>query len=165
MVLEKWCPPVACHPEQAVAKWNRRKRNRAGEWVVEEARLDVSFPWHATRTHVDVAFATAATTETGRTLRDRAQVDGSAAQEKVHLKMGRYPPDSNPGEVLVPFVVEALGRPSDEAVAFLRAVAPTEPRRRAVVLGQAWRDISIITQTRLAELYLSAERPRAPRAA
>ena len=64
---------------------------------------------------------------------------------------------------MVPFVIEALGRPSEDAVAFLRSLAPTEPRQRALVLTEVWRRISLITQRRLAELYLSAERPRPPR--
>jgi hypothetical protein len=81
----------------------------------------------------------------------------------VSDKYTRYPPDKNPGEAMVPFIFEALGRPSIEAMAFLRSLAPTDPSRRAVVLGKAWREISIIIQTRLAELYLSAERPRPPR--
>ena len=65
----------------------------------------------------------------------------------------------------MPFVVEALGRPSADAAAFLRAVArasgPREPR--AAVLDRAWRRLSVLVQTRLAETLLAAELPRAPR--
>ena len=96
-------------------------------------------------------------------LAERAREDGRAALRKVQEKLQTYPGHKNPGESLVPFVFEALGRPSDDAVAFLRALAPTEPRARALVLRRAWREISMIIQTRLAELYLSAELPRLPR--
>ena len=63
----------------------------------------------------------------------------------------------------MPFVIEALGRPSTEAVALLRALASSDPIERSTQLSEAWREVSVITQTRLAELYLSAERPRPPR--
>jgi hypothetical protein len=116
------------------------------------------------RTHADVAVTSVATIDARGDVRAaRAREDGHAAKAKVLEKLRTYPPENNPGEVLVPFVFEALGRPSDEAIAFFRAIAPTDPRVRSVVLGQAWRQVSIIIQTRLAELYLSAESPRPPR--
>ena len=113
---------------------------------------------------MDVAVTTAATISgEGEVIAARAQKDGVAAHAKVLDKLRTYPPEKNPGETLVAFVIEALGRPSDEAVAFLRALAPTEPRHRAVWLSRAWQRVSCIVQTRLAEMYLSAERPRPPR--
>ncbi len=64
---------------------------------------------------------------------------------------------------MVPFIIESLGRPSREAVAFLRAVAPADPAKRASVLAEAWQSISINTQTRLAELLISAELAQPPK--
>jgi hypothetical protein len=130
------------------------------------AQLDVSCTVHAQRTHVDLAFTTALSEKArhdGRERAARANDDGRAASQSVRDKRARYPPGDNPGEALVPFVLEALGRPSPEAAAFLRAVAPVDRAQRAVVLARAWQALSIITQTRLAELYISAERPRPPR--
>ena len=144
-------------PETLVPAWNYIKD---GQEV--QARLDLSFPWNGFRTYVDVAYATAATDSADRRAA-RAAEAGLAAQEKVGKKMQTYPPEKNPGAQLVPFVIEALGRPSDEVRAFLQALAPTNPAERAVVLSSAWQQISLITQTRLAELYLSAERTRLPR--
>jgi len=151
--------------EQVVPKWNYRKKPTVEhpEGKLVEAQLDVSFPWYGVRTHVDVAITTAATSARGDVLSARAREDGHAARAKVIDKLRTYPPDKNPGETLVPFVFEALGRPSEEAVAFLRALAPTDPRHRAVWLSRAWTQASNIIQTRLAELYLSAELPRPPR--
>jgi hypothetical protein len=90
----------------------------------------------------------------------RAVEDGRAASCYVKEKRQRYPPQDNPGEALVPFIIEALGRPSLEAAAFLRSVAPVDPSKRPSVLAAAWQAISILTQTRLAELLISAEYSR-----
>ena len=78
----------------------------------------------------------------------------------VTEKRRRYPPQANPGEGLVPFIFEALGRPSREAGAFLRALAPVDLSKRSNMLAETWQSISIITQTRLAEILISAENPR-----
>ena len=61
------------------------------------------------------------------------------------------------------FIIEAFGRPSIEAIAFLRSVAPTNLAERTQVLSAAWQTISCLTQMRLAELYLSAEQARSLR--
>jgi len=144
-------------PEVPVPAWNYIKDNRE-----VEARLDLSFPWSGVRTYIDVAYTNAASDCPTRRSK-RAEADGIAAIEKVGKKLSTYPPEKNPDAQLVPFVIEALGRPSAEAVAFLRAIVPTEASERSVLLSQAWRQISIISQTRLAELYLSAERTRLSR--
>ena len=60
----------------------------------------------------------------------------------------------------MPFIFETLGRPSREAGTFLRALAPAEQSKRSSMLAEAWQSISIITQTRLAEILISAENPR-----
>ena len=61
-----------------------------------------------------------------------------------------------PGPDLVPFAVEALGRPGRDAVAFLRSLAPPDPETRSVVLGAAWQALSVALQVGNAELLLSA---------
>jgi len=150
--------------EQFVPAWNKRRKptpeHPEGKLVL--AKLDVSCMVNARRTHVDVAIPSAATLSPGTERTARAAEDGRAAAQMVRDKRERYPPDKNPGEGLVAFVVESLGRPSAEAAAFLRALAPTDPAQRAVVLRAAWQALSIIIQTRLAELHISAERPRLP---
>ena len=63
----------------------------------------------------------------------------------------------NPTEDLVPFILESFGRPSTRAVNFLRQFAPTEPGARSRELRRAYRELSCLTQLRLAELLRSAE--------
>ena len=58
---------------------------------------------------------------------------------------------------MVPFVVEALGRLSPEAHGLLAAVAPTDKKVRSQVLRTAKQILSVLVQTGLAELLLSAE--------
>ena len=68
-----------------------------------------------------------------------------------------YRPEDNPTEDLVPFILESFGRPSNRAVNFLRQFAPTEPGARSRELRRAYRELSGLTQLRLAELLRSAE--------
>ena len=74
------------------------------------------------------------------------------------------PPAKNPGEGLVPFVLEALGRPSPEAEAFLRAMAPGTPGdpQRAEALRLARQYLSVTLQSRNAELLLAAPLTKLP---
>ena len=69
-------------------------------------------------------------------------------------KRERYPP--GPGD-LAPLVFETGGRPSDEAVAFLRGYGfGLPPAKRADVLSTAWRQLSRTLQIGNAEMVLSA---------
>jgi hypothetical protein len=149
--------------EQVVEAWNRYEAPSAEypEGRTFLAKLDVSGFVGGRRTHIDVGYRTVATDGTEERFH-RAREDGRAASQYVLEKRRRYPPKDNPGEALVPFILEALGRPSPEAVTFLRGRAPTDPAKRASVLAAAWQSISILTQTRLAELLISAERARPP---
>ena len=61
-----------------------------------------------------------------------------------------------PGPDLVPFAVEALGRPGKGAVAFLRSLAPADPELRSAALGSSWQALSATLQVENAELLLSA---------
>ena len=63
----------------------------------------------------------------------------------------------DPHAELTPFVVEARGRLGTEVLSFLKQHAPAEESLRSVVLATALREISIVTQTGLARLLLSAE--------
>ena len=56
----------------------------------------------------------------------------------------------------MPFAVEALGRPGEDAVQLLRSVAPPEPSERSRVLGAAWQELSVALQMANAELLLAA---------
>ena len=105
---------------------------------------------HGQRVYLDVVVPAAGTTNP-ETARSRAARDGAAAARAADGKRLRYP-----GPDLVPFAVEALGRPGRDAATFLRSLAPSDPEARSAVLGAAWQSLSVILQTANAELLLSA---------
>jgi hypothetical protein len=78
-------------------------------------------------------------------------------------KYNRYPPNQNPHASLHPFVVEDLGRLSETALHLLRATAPEGQGQRTQFLQKAFQELSIVTQTRLAEILISAEMPAPPK--
>ena len=136
--------------EQLVPKWDRVVRVD-GTDTLEHARLDVVFNnCHGQRVYLDVVVPTAGSTNP-ETVRSRAAKDGAAAARAADGKRVRYP-----GPDLVPFAVEALGRPGRDAAAFLRSLAPSEPEARSAVLGAAWQSLSVVLQMGNAELLLSA---------
>ena len=108
------------------------------------------------RTYADVAVTSAATTSADNFAR-RARTDGSAAADMVRSKRSKYPQPRLPATPMVPFVVEALGRLSPEAHALLGAVAPADKNVRSQVFRTAKQTLSVLVQTGLAELLLSAE--------
>ena len=150
--------------EEYVTAWDRPKvpaetDPETGLPKIEHARLDVSFiDGTGRRAYVDVAVTSASTMSAART--KRAATDGAAADDMVRTKRSRYPPHKNPGCPMVPFVVEALGRLSPGAEDLLRALAPVDKQTRSVVLRRAKQSLSVVIQTRLADLLLSAERSR-----
>jgi hypothetical protein len=153
--LAKWLEEVSGAPtstEQYVPQWDTVEPDGS----TKHARLDVSFvDASGARAFVDVAVVSASSASPVLAAQ-RADDPGRAAKDAVRGKRCRYPAHRNPGCGLVPFVVEALGRPSEEAIALLRSMTPAT-RDRSATLGAAWQHVSVIVQTRLAELLLSAE--------
>ena len=82
---------------------------------------------------------------------------GSAAEAGERDKRRRYKPEHNPRAALVPFVVEALGRPGPQAMQLLRAMAPQDPTVRGLELTRAWAELSTLIQVRRANLLLASE--------
>ena len=72
-------------------------------------------------------------------------------------KRSKYPAAKSPATPMVPFVVEMLGRLSPEAHGLLGAVAPADKKVRSQVLRTAKQTLSVLVQTGLGELLLSAE--------
>ena len=133
-----------------MTKWERVVRGADGDRI-ERARLDVAFNnHHGQRVYLDAVITTAATTNP-ETARSRAARDGAAAARSEDGKRLRYP-----GPDLVPFALEALGRPGRDAARFLRSLAPLDPERRSATLGATWQSLSVLLQTENAELLLSA---------
>ena len=62
--------------------------------------------------------------------------------------------------VCVCVCVCVLDRLSPDAEELLRALAPMDKQTRSVVLRRAKQSLSVVIQTRLADLLLSAERSR-----
>ena len=151
--------------EEYVTAWDRPKvpaetDPETGLPKIEHARLDVSFiDGTGRRAYVDVAVTSAGTTRAAERAK-RAATDGAAADDMVRTKRSRYPPHKNPGCSMVPFVVEALGRLSPDAEELLRALAPVDKQTRSVILRRVKQSLSVVTQTRLTDLLLSAERTR-----
>jgi hypothetical protein len=122
---------------------------------LEEARLDVATrdPATAQLIFVDWSVTCEFSTYLPRR-RARSNKDGLAANQAVDKKRVRYPPE---GGELVPAVLEAGGRPSDELVAFIRSYGyGLSNAERSEVISQAWRQISRTLAIGNAEMILSA---------
>jgi len=140
--------------EQFEPRWDYRKPDGTPEGKLVRAKLDVACTDRkGVRTYVDVVGTHAGGSGLcgAPELLLRAQEDGRAARQAVGRKRSRYPPHKVPGVSLVPFAFEGLGRLSDEARGFLRAMAPTPAS-----LGCAYQELSYLVQRRLAEALLSA---------
>ena len=128
-----------------------------GRPKIKRARLDVAFiDGEGRRCYVDVAVTSAATTSAQNRAK-RAGEDGAAAADMVRVKRSKYPASKAPNNPLVPFVVEALGRLSPEAQGLLNAIAPEDKALRSVALRRAKQTLSVLVQTRLADLLLDAD--------
>ena len=114
------------------------------------------FDGEGRRAYADVAVTSAATMSAAN-LAKRASTDGAAAADMVRSKRSKYLAAKSPATPMVPFVVEALGRLSPEAHGLLGAVAPADKKVRSQVLRTAKQTLSVLVQTGLAELLLSAE--------
>ena len=102
--------------------WTRARQNAAGEWEVEQARLDNRFsgPPADPLVYGDVVVSH----PEGRAWQAAAAIrDGATAESAAKGKHGRYPAEALPGARLVPFSVETFGRWGSEALDFLRDAA------------------------------------------
>jgi hypothetical protein len=138
--------------EKRVPAWDRVDP-RTG--VLEEARLDVATRDAVNGRPIYVDWSvTCEHSEYQPRRHARSNKDGLAAANMVDDKRDRYPPR---GGELVPMVFETNGRPSDEAVAFVRSYGHgLSQADRAEVVGTAWRQISRTLQIGNAEMVLSA---------
>ena len=101
--------------------------------------------------NVEIGFTDPYTVDVAE-LRRHAREPGRAAAAYVYHRHARCRPED-----LVPFILASVGRPSTRAVNFLRQFAPAEPGARSRELRRAYRELSCLTQLRLAELLRSAE--------
>jgi len=80
-----------------------------------------------------------------------ANHDGRAAEIAAKCKHRSYPQIS-----VTPFIVEDHGRFGDEAVKFLRSIAPTEPRLRSTAMRDLYQRLGAILQRHAADAVLAA---------
>ena len=92
-------------------------------------------------------------------LRARANNDGSAVADSAAEKRRRYPPSKLPHATLLPFVLEAGGRASEEAAAMVRywGARSGDP---ATVTPKLWQSLSTTLQVGNAESIMSALGPQ-----
>ena len=143
----------AAPTEQRVPAWDRVHPDTG---VLEQARLDVvtSEPVEGRKVQIDWSVTCEHSTYAPRR-HARSNKDGLAASNMVDVKRHRYPPSG--GLELVPMVFETGGRPSDEAITFLRTYGHgLEDAERAEALGGLWRRLSRKLQFGNAEMVLSA---------
>ena len=155
--------------EQFVPQWDRRVpvKDRAGnaetdatgvvKTTVVRAKLDVQFYDTKGRlAYADVHIVSAQSVH-APTLQSFAAKPGRAAEDGEKLKRTKYKPAANPHAALVPFVIEALGRPGASAMNLLRAMAPKDATSRSSELRQTWCELSTLVQIRQADLLINAE--------
>ena len=151
-ISEQTSRPVL--PEPKVPEWNYPQDGRT-----VEAQLDGGFSdRRGGLVYFDVSVVSATTPGMdAAVLRNHAATDGGAAARGVQAKRRKYPPEKHPRATLVPFVLEGLGRPSEQALDLLRSVAPTTMSARAIAIRGAYYELSTLLALRQAELLLSAE--------
>ena len=167
-LLERWSgrPTLT---EQWVPAWDEAVpvKNEDGTPVLEadgrpvmefeRARLDVQFYDRTGQLqYVDVMVASVQSVNAARVRRFAAK-PGVAADLGEQEKRRRYRAARNPHAAMVPFVVEALGRPGPSAVQLLRAMAPQDPTTRGTELRRAYAELSTLVQIRRANLLIAAE--------
>ena len=94
-------------------------------------------------------------------MRSRAIRDGRAAADAAAAKHRKYPLG---GASLIPFVLEAGGRPGEDTVVTIRRMAAAArgergeegAREAGLTAAQLWQELSIILQNGNAEIILSA---------
>ena len=94
--------------------------------------------------------------------RGRGPATGEGSAAAPPPPFARYRPERNPHEELVPFAIEARGCAGAAAIHLLRAMAPSAIGLRAKALSHAWHELSVLVQTRRAELLLAAEAAGSP---
>ena len=153
------CSGLPASTEQRVPQWDLVDPETGD---VEEAILDVATSDVGTGAplYVDVVVKCAFSTDPA-VLRRRARRAGCAASDGAAAKRRRY---AAAGASLVPFALEAGGRPSDEAAAFVRLMGSVYTVNHQIEdgvpapspTGRLWQELSTLVHLGNAELILSA---------
>ena len=127
-----------------------------GETKVEQAILDVatSDPVSGKSLWFDTTVVVAHSDNAGL-LTSRVRKDGRAAGDAAADKRRRY---AAAGAALIPLAFEDGGRPSEDAVAWVRRCGAALPPSEAALGGPAllWQQVSTLLQLGNAELVLTA---------
>ena len=149
-VLGSWCEEFGCQLEAGQKPW--------GEVLVpwaaplrEEARMDlvVHVPGISSPFYIDLTVVSALTSDAlsaGSAVRN-----GAAAEVAARGKFRDYPNCS-----LTPFVVEDHGRLGEEALRFLRLVAPSELSERSKAIRSLHRSLGATLQRIAADAVIAA---------
>ena len=121
--------------------WSSLPRRKNG-------RLDITFQHGGRAWWVDLAITSAVSTN-ARTCAARAQADGAAARDEEGQKRSRYHGRA------YPFVVESLGRPGQQAKAFIRRFAQDCADDCSTSVAEAWCGLSCVLQASNAQAELS----------
>ena len=154
--LGAWCEEMGCHLEPGQKPW--------GEVLVPwaaparaEARMDlvVRVPGVSTPYYIDLTVVSAISMEA--LAAGSATRDGAAATTAALGKMRDYP-----NCAVTPFVVEDHGRLGDDALKFIRVVAPVDPVERSAAIRRLHQSIGATLQRCSADAVIAATtvRPR-----
>ena len=111
--------------------------------------LVVYAPGSSSPAYVDVSIVTALSQDALAS--GAANHDGKAAEIAAKGKRKDYPLIS-----VTPFIIEDHGRFGEDAVKFLRSVAPSEPRLRSKAIRDLYQRLGALLQRRAADAVLSA---------
>ena len=117
--------------------------------------LVVYAPGSSSPAYVDVSIVTALSQ--AALAGGSANHDGKAAEIAARGKRRSYPLIN-----VTPFIVEDHGRFGEEAVKFLRSVAPVDPRLRSKAMRDLYQRLGALLQRHAADAVLSAIRARPP---
>ena len=149
-VLASWCEEMGCHLEPGQKPW--------GEVLVPwaapsrpEARMDlvVHAPGFTAPFYIDLTVVSALSSDALR--QGSAVRSGAAAELGARGKYKDYP-----NCTLTPFVIEDHGRLGDDALRFIRSIAPTDPAERSKSIRQLHRSLGATLQRVAADAIIAA---------
>ena len=149
-VLGQWCEDVGCTLMGGQKPWGEVML----PWAAPRrlgARMDlvVMAPGAATPFYVDLTVASALSVEA--LAEGSGERDGAAAINAAARKVSDYP-----NCPVTPFVIEDHGRLGDEALAFIRTLAPIDPAERSLAIRRLHQSLGATLQRCAADAVISA---------
>ena len=117
--------------------------------------LVVHVPGVSSPFHIDISIVTALSVEA--LARGSHLHDGKAASIAANGKRTDYPLIN-----VTPFIVEDHGRSGEDALAFIRRVAPVDPGQRSKAIRELYHRLGAVLQRSAADAVLAATRTLRP---